>query len=317
MAGKIVNVGIAVIDVIGSPVNSFPKAGGLELFDRLSVATGGCAMNAAVDLGKMGIENSLIVKVGADMFGDFMIAEAAKYGVDVSRCLKDPTNNTSFSFVAVDSTGERRFIHTMGTNATFRGEEIDLDFVAQHELCYFGGTMIMTAMDGKPMVPTLQAIQKRGVKTLLDTVFVVNVPQSRWQEVVVPVLPYLDYFVPSEPESQAITGLTDPVEMAKWMKDRGAKNVVVKLGEKGVYYSSANGENGLVPAYKVSTVVDTTGAGDSWDAGFLAGLSLGETMAQACQLGNATASFCVQATGASTGIPSLATIREFQAKNKR
>ena len=67
-------------------------------------------------------------------------------------------------------------------------------------------------------------------------------------------------------------------------------------------------------AYRVAKVVDTTGAGDSWDAGCLAGLSQGVTLAEACRLGNATAAFCIQAAGASTGIPSLATIREFQKK---
>jgi len=105
--------------------------------------------------------------------------------------------------------------------------------------------------------------------------------------------------------------------MAKYFQDNGSKNVVVKLGEKGVYYRKADGDNGYVPAYKVCKVEDTTGAGDSWDAGFVAGLSLGLDFPDACRLGNATATFCIQAAGASTGIPSLQTILDFQKQNKQ
>ncbi len=87
------------------------------------------------------------------------------------------------------------------------------------------------------------------------------------------------------------------------------------MGEKGVYYLTDSGENGNVPACRVDSVVDTTGAGDSWDAGFLAGLSDGRSIADSCSLGCATATFCVQAAGASTAVTSLEKIREFQSQN--
>jgi sugar/nucleoside kinase (ribokinase family) len=311
----IVNIGIATVDAIGKTIDQMPKPKELISFDHLAFTTGGCAVNCAVDLGKMGIANSLIVKVGTDMLGDFVVAETQRYGVDTSRIIRDGSTNTPFTFVMVDHTGERRFVHTMGTNATFRAEELDIDFIAQHKFCYIGGSMLMPAMDGKPLAVALKKIRERGVVTLLDDVYV-QAPQEKWREVILPMLPELDFFVPSEPEAMTITGLEDPAEMAKFFQDHGARHVVVKLGEKGVYYQRENGENGLVKAYNVSKVEDTTGAGDSWDAGFLAGLSLGDDIPEACRLGNATATFCIQSSGASTGIPSLETIKEFQQRNR-
>lgn len=313
MQNQIINVGIATVDAIGRTIDAFPDPKGLLLFDNLDVTTGGCAVNCAIDLARMGIANSLIIKVGQDMLGDFVLAEARRCGVDATSCVRDGQTNTAFTFVMVDDTGERRFFHTVGTNGTFRPGEIDLDFVARHRYCYFGGVMIMPELDGKPLVPVLKELRRRGVITVLDTVYVDQ--PDRWREVIDPMLPHLDYFVPSEPEAQGVTGLTDPAEIAQSLRNSGATNVVVKLGEKGVYYLTETGENGLIPAYPVDNVVDTTGAGDSWDAGFLAGLSQDRAIDQACLLGNATASFCIQAAGASTGIPSLDTIKAFQAKN--
>ena len=313
MSKGIINVGIATVDAIGRTIEQFPDPKGLVLFDQLDVTTGGCAVNSAIDLAKMGITSSLMVKVGQDMLGDFVLSEARAYGIDTSRCLREKETNTPFTFVMVDRTGERRFFHTVGTNGTFRADEIDIDFIAEHTFCYVGGVMVMPTLEGEPLAPVLKELRRRGVITVLDTVYVD--PGPRWRKVILPMLPHLDYFVPSEPEAQAITGLTDPAAIAKSLKDDAAINVVVKLGEKGVYYLTEAGENAHVPAYTVDPVFDTTGAGDAWDAGFLAGLSLDMPIAQACRLGNATAAFCIQAPGASKGVPSLARIQEFQVEH--
>jgi len=314
MRSRIVNLGIATADFIARTIEEFPEPKGLLMFDHLRITTGGCAVNCAIDLGKMGIANSLIVKVGRDMLGDFVIGEAEKHGVDTRGCLRDETVGTPFTFVMVDDTGERRFFHTVGTNGTFAADEIDIDFVSEHEYCYIGGVMVMPALEGPPLVPVLKELARRGVATILDTVY--DGRSEKWRQVILPMLPHLTYFVPSEAEARAITGLRDPKEIVRSLKDDGGKNIVVKLGEKGICYSTENGENGHIPAYKVERVVDTTGAGDAWDAGFLAGLSLGYAFSEACLLGNATAAFCIQAAGASTGIPDLKQIKSFQSINK-
>ncbi len=310
----IVNIGIATVDAIGKTIDTVPGPKELVLFDRLAITTGGCAVNCAIDLGKMGVANSLIVKLGSDMLGDFVIAEARKCGIDTSRVIHDTVINTPFTFVMVDTTGERRFVHTMGTNAVLQADDLDVEFISRHKYCYIGGVMLMPALDGKPLAGVLKKIRQKGTKVILDDVYV-QASQSRWREIILPLLPEVDFFVPSEPEANAITGLTDPDEIARFFQANGGTDIVVKLGEKGVYYRLANGENGYVKAYKVDKVEDTTGAGDSWDAGFLAGLSLGYNVTEACRLGNATASFCIQAPGASTGIPSLQKILDFQKQN--
>jgi len=91
-------------------------------------------------------------------------------------------------------------------------------------------------------------------------------------------------------------------------------HVVIKLDADGAFCREADGAETYVPAYRVDNVVDTTGAGDCWSAGFLAGLLDDLPVPEAAALGNATAAHCIQAPGASTGIVPLEQIREFQKR---
>ncbi len=310
----IINLGIATVDLIAQTIERFPKPKELIFFDKLKITTGGCAVNCSIDLAKMGIPNSLIVKLGDDMLGNFVKEQAQSFGIDISRVITEKNNNTAFSFVAIDSNGERSFLHTVGTNGTLQADEIDIDFICQHKYCYIGGIMLMPALDGLPLAELLKKIRQKGVITVLDTVYVLE-KQSKWQETIFPMLEHIDYFVPSEPEAQAITSLNDPEQIANYLHEHKANNIIIKLGEKGVYYKLKTGENGFVKAYNIDEIVDTTGAGDSWDAGFLAGLSMNYKIEQACLLGNAVAAFCIRSAGASTGIKHINEIIEFQKQH--
>jgi sugar/nucleoside kinase (ribokinase family) len=174
--------------------------------------------------------------------------------------------------------------------------------------------MVMKTFDGLQTAHLLADVQKTGVKTLLDTVYLDNAPAKLWHDNIFPCLPVLDYFIPSQPEARAISGLNEPAEIARMFQDRGCKNVVIKLDVAGAFCRSADGTETAVPAYKVDNVVDTTGAGDCWSAGFLAGVKLGLSMPEAALLGNATAAHCIQAPGASTGIVPLDQIQAFQKR---
>ena len=101
--------------------------------------------------------------------------------------------------------------------------------------------------------------------------------------------------------------------MARCFQSRGARNVIIKLGARGVFCLTEDGREQLVPAFPVPRVIDTTGAGDCWSAGFLAGLLENLAMPEAARLGNAVAAQGIQAAGATAGVQPLAVIREFMA----
>lgn len=310
MSSGILNVGICTVDAIARHVDQMPPPGGLRFFDDLTLTTGGCAANCAVTLARMGVDSRVITKVGDDILGQFVMDRMRSLGIDVSGVVRGKT--TPFTFVCVQEDGQRSFIHTTGTNATLCLDDIDLAAVRAARFCLVTGAMIMPTLDGEQTAALLQIAREAGAVTLLDTVYTDSVDQATWQATMYPALPYVDYFVPSEPEAQAMTGQCDPSSMAKALADQGCGQVVIKLGHRGAFCRAADGTEQLLPAYRVAEVVDTTGAGDAWVAGFMAGLAEGESMAGAAALGNATAAQCIQAVGAGAGVGSLAEIRRFQ-----
>jgi sugar/nucleoside kinase (ribokinase family) len=310
----IVNVGICCVDAIGQTIPDYPPPGGLRLFDKLTMTTGGNALNCSIALGKMGVECEMIVKIGPDALGEFILAEAHKYNVGTKSVIRATGIHTPYTFVCVMPGGQRSFFHTMGANGTLCYADIDQALVRKAKFCFVTGTMVMKTFDGEQTAHLLRDVQAAGVRTLLDTVYADSASREQWDGAIYPCLPHLDYFIPSQPEARAITGLSDPAEIARDFQARGCRNVVIKLDEKGVFCRDVEGTETFVHAYCVQNVVDTTGAGDSWCAGFLTGLKEGLPMPDAALLGNAVAAHCIQAPGASTGIAPLEQIKAFQKK---
>ncbi len=315
MSHDIVNIGICTVDAIARTIDEPPPPGGLRTFDNLTMTTGGNAMNCGIALGKMGLGCDVVIKVGQDSLGEFVLSEARKYGLGTEGVIIDDAGTTTpFTFVSVRSDGQRSFYHICGTNGTMRNDEIDMDYVRRHRYCFVTGTMVMPTFDGEQTAVVLEDAAAAGLVTLLDTVYTDDASQEYWQSVILPCLPHLTYFIPSQPEAAAITGLKQPAEMARWLQDHGCQHAVIKLDVDGALCREADGAETHVPAYQVDSVVDTTGAGDCWSAGFLAGLAGGQSVPEAAALGNATAAHCIQAPGASTGIVSLGEIRAFQQR---
>jgi sugar/nucleoside kinase (ribokinase family) len=308
----IVNVGICCVDAIGQTIDDYPPPGGLRLFDRLTLTTGGNAVNCSIALAKMGVACDAVVKIGNDALGEFVVSELTRHGVSTRGVIHAEGIHTPYTFACVFTGGQRSFFHTMGANGTLSFDDIDLSIIRQAKLCFVTGTMVMETFDGEQTAHLLTEAQKAGAVTLLDTVYLDSAPAEQWHAAIHAALPVLDFFIPSQPEAKAITGLTDPSDIARAFQDRGCRNVVIKMDEQGAFCRDADGNETRVPAYRVDNVVDTTGAGDCWSAGFIAGLHEGLSIPDAARLGNATAAHCIQAPGASTGIVSLDRIRAFQ-----
>lgn len=308
----IVNIGICTVDAIARNVDEYPPRGGLRLFDALTLTTGGNAMNCSVALAKLGVACDAIIKVGTDTLGDFVISQVKKYGIGAGGIVREDGTSTPFTLVCVHSDGQRSFIHTMGTNGTLSARDVDRTIVRKAKFCFVTGTMVMSTFDGEQTAGVLAEAREAGGVTLLDTVYNDTAPQARWQEVIHPCLPHLDYFIPSQLEAKAISGRDEPAEMARAFQDLGCRNVVIKLDVDGAFVRTTDGVEEIVPAYQVDDVVDTTGAGDCWSAGFLTGLRAGESIPDAARLGNAVAAHGIQAPGAATGVVSLDRVREFQ-----
>lgn len=304
-------LGILVADVVGKPVDEVPDRGKLTLVDTMELHTGGCAANTGIALAKIGVDTAIIGKVGDDGFGDFMIKALGGWGADCSGIVRDGTSNTSSTMVMVHGDGERSFIHYIGANAALTEDDVNFDVIKNSKILHVAGTFLMPAFDGEPTARVLKKAQEMGVTTSLDTCWD---SKGNWMKLLEPCLPYMDYAVPSIEEARMCTGQHDPADVAKAFMDKGVKTVALKMGDQGCYIRSADVELSI-PIFPVDAV-DATGAGDSFAAGFLAGVVNGWDLERTGKFANATGAFCVTAMGASTGIKDQKTIEQFIASRE-
>lgn len=296
----IVCLGIMVADMVGRPLRAIPDPGRLVLVDEMSLHTGGCAVSAATALARLGLPVEVIGKVGADPLGDFLINALNQRGIGYSGVKRDDEIGTSATMAMVETDGERRFVHYIGANAALKIEDIDFDVVINASILHLAGALVMPGIDGEPTAEILRTAREAGVVTFLDTVWD---DTGRW-DVISPCLPYIDYFVPSLPEGQAITGEQDPVAVGRALQERGVGVVGLKMGEDGCVVLGPQGEVLRIPAYKVEAV-DATGAGDAFAAGFIAGVWHGWPLEKVARFANAVGALCVTGMGGSGGVTTL------------
>ncbi len=306
-------VGILVADVIAKPVDKIPGAGLLERISSIETFSGGCAMNAGIDMAKIGLDVAVLGKVGEDNFGDFLKGELVKWGVNADGIATDLENQTSASVVLSASNGERSFLHTVGANKTFGYDDINWDVIENSNIVFIAGTMLMDKMDNGDCARVLKRCKEMGKTTVLDTAWDSS---GRWMELLSPCMEYIDVFLPSIDEAIELAGgETDPSKIADVFFGMGIKSCVIKLGSRGCYLrETKNSEEIFVPCFKANAV-DTTGAGDSFCAGFLSGMVKGLSFKDCAVLANAVGAHCVSAKGASTGIVSYEKLCEFIKAN--
>ena len=313
MQKPVVCLGILVADVVGRPLRAVPDSGRLVLVDEMGLHIGGCAANAAIALALLGLPVEVIGRVGADPFGDFLTSQLKQHGIGTHGVSRDPEVGTSATMVLVDPDGERRFVHYIGANACLQLEDIDQAMIRSASILHVGGSLVLPGLDGEPTALLLQQARSGGVLTFLDTVWD---DTGRWMQLLAPCLPHVDYFVPSLAEAQALTGLDEPRDVARSLLDRGVQTLVLKMGSAGCLVMTAGGETLSTPAFAVD-VVDATGAGDAFAAGFIAGVWLGYSLEQTASLANALGALCVTGVGATGNVSSLPETLAFIESAKR
>lgn len=309
---KVLCIGSVTTDVIIKPVDHLPTPGELQYIDSSKMFVGGCASNASIDLAKLGVPVSLVCKLGKDLFGNFVYDTAKANGVDVSGVVFDGNVQTTTSIVCVNSEGERSFLYNGGSTSELTVEEISDKVLEDCDIVFIAGALLNHKLDGEPASRLFKKAQEMGKYTVMDTAFD---PTGRWMKGIREALPYLDLFMPSIEEAREIAGKQDFEEIAQVFFDCGVKNVIIKAGKRGAYIREAGKPGYFAPTYLSIKPTDSTGAGDSFCAGFLAGLAQGFDYNKSAKLGNAVGTHCVMEIGASTGIKPLAEIYKFMEEH--
>lgn len=284
--------------MIVRPVDVLPERGTLGLVDSIALRGGGCALNTASAVAKLGLRAAVVGKVGTDAFGDFILRTLEERRVDASGVIRDSATPTSASVALVDATGERTFLHATGANATLVSGELREEPFSGRAL-HIAGALVLDELDGDPTASLLSEARRRGIMTSVDTVFDAR---GRWDRLLA-ALPFCDLVTPGLAEAHAITGEEEPTRAARRLRELGARVAAVTSGAEGCYVAGESFE-GHVAGFRVESL-DGTGAGDAFAAGFLFGLLDGRPLEECARLANAAGALATRAIGAFEGVADL------------
>jgi sugar/nucleoside kinase (ribokinase family) len=269
----------------------------------------GTAAGTSVDLAKLGADVFTVGAIGEDELGNFLTATMQRYGIDTTGLIRKKGVQTSATMLPIRPNGERPALHVKGASTEFTINDVSFDLIADADFLHIGGTPLMTKFDGKPMAEVFAYAREHGVITTYD-LLAIDTPDLT--QLVEECLPYVDYFMPGYEEALLMCGLSDRHDVIKFFLDKGAKHTVFKMGEAGssiAWYENGELEEIRVPVIPVP-VVDSTGCGDSFCAGFIVGLSMGWDLEKAARLGSACGALVIQGLGSDAGIVDLeSTIR--------
>lgn len=313
-------------------IGHYPAVGNLVTIEKIDQGFGGCAHNVLADLARMqtGIPLYAGGCVGKDALGDEIFSTCEKLGINADgMCRVDAA--TSYTDVMADmSNGTRTFFHHRGANAEFGPEHVE-KIIAEAKIFHLGYLLLLDRMDAKDeeygivAARVLDGLQKRGYKTSVD---VVSEEGNRFREVILPCLPYMDYFIVNEVEAGACVGhnlrdtdgniLLDEVKAAAhFLIENGVKEAVAIHFPEGGYGLHKSGEECFVPSFRVEPkdIVSSVGAGDAFCAAMLYVLHEELPLEKALRVANAAARFNLFSATSTDGAPTVAEIEEFLSEH--
>ncbi|WP_214410959.1 carbohydrate kinase family protein [Sphaerisporangium fuscum] len=295
----VVTLGVHIVDVLARPVESIPEGQDTHLLEEIRITAAGAAAGTAVDLAKLGVPVASAGAVGDDELGDFLVLIMKRHGVDVAGITRKPGERTAASILPIRPDGGRPSFHVPGANLGFSPADLDPALVTGARLVHLGGMDVTWGLHDPAFFELLRAARQGGTLITMDLL-------SNMPDLVTGArtfLPHVDYFLPNEEQALMITQAADVEKAAAALLAEGPTGVIVTLGAEGSLVATAAGTV-RVPALEVP-VVDTTGCGDAYCAGFIAGLLDGRDVEAAARLGTAVAARVAGGLGSDAGLDGL------------
>jgi ribokinase len=296
------------VDIIAQ-FDSYPAKGDDALAYATAIHCGGSAANTAITLARIGVKTGLISRVGPDSWALKALGCLEEAGVDPRYLQRDPVAMTGMMYVVVTPDGERTILGHRGANVFTDPNQIREEDIQGAKLFHLSGYSLLAEPQRSAALLSLEIACRHGLTVTLDPGM--TLPKAALDEILA-LLPVINIFLPNLSEAQQMTDLTSPQDCAQALLDRGVQAVALKLGQDGCLVANGAGFY-RIPAFMVETR-DSTGAGDSFAAGIIAGV-LGDLDWQgAAVLGSALGAMSAAQVGAATTAPKarsmLALLRE-------
>ncbi len=297
----IIGLGEVVVDWV-TEIPHFPKPD--EKIDALSenYFSGGVTANYLVAVSRLGGSCGFIGAVGDDSYGNFLIEDFQKEKVDTTQLFKKKAKKTPVNFIFV-AKGEKTIIQSPHMQTT-KIEISDLDeyYIANSKLLH------TTIIHPKVTERAINIAKENGVKISIDLES--QIAQRGWNNLKENLLK-IDILIPNKEGAKSITNSKTPEEAAKLLVKKGIPIVIITMGNQGALITT-NKFQKLIPTYEVDNIIDTTGAGDTFNGAFSIGYWIkGWDLEKSCRYANAAASLKIKKLGARTGMPSEKKLKKF------
>ncbi len=294
MRNEVTVIGAAIMDISAGPVSKEIFTRGSVPANKMKMAFGGDALNEATILSILGADASLVSVVGDDEIGSKIKDHCHEKGINSDMLTTCEGMTTGMNIVLSDEEGERYFI----TNPESSLRKLSLEHILPHvdkfsDIVSFASIFVSPMLGISEMAELFSKIKEKPGRILISDM--TTAKKGEKVDDLKDVLKHIDYLIPNTREAELLTGESDLIKNARIFSEYGVKNVVIKCGKDGCVYK-AGGEEGAVPAFNAD-VVDTTGAGDSFVAGFIYGLTKDMKIAECCKFANAVASIVTEDIG--------------------
>lgn len=309
MTPRLVVTGSLNMDFVVS-VERLPAPGETVLGSQFRMIPGGKGANQACAAGKLGapgVATKMVGRVGYDVFADHLKASLSAAGVDVSSVHASRTEPTGVALICVDRAAQNTIVVASGANHALSPGDVHALRPVFHGAAY---ALFQLESPLLAVEAALRLAREEGVKTILDP--------APAQIQAAPLLNLVDLLTPNESEACLLLGRpparvtsAEAPELGRALLASGARSIVLKLGEQGAFYCDAGTEL-FSPGFPVDAV-DTTAAGDTFNAALAVGLAEGMEMTEALRFANAAAAISVTRAGAQSSVPSRAEVDAFLA----
>ena len=297
MKDKIMLTGAGIIDLLVAPAEKSVFETGSYPAEDISMSFGGDALNEAVVLAHLGKKVYLNAVFGDDLEGKTVQRYCEENGVDISLSKAKKGLKTGINVVLVEPDGERSFLtNKNGSLRKLTIEDIPETFPEDVKIFCFASIFVYPEIKGKELAEIFKRAKAQGLITCADMTKRKN---NETVEDIAEALSYVDYLMPNEEEAFLVTGVKNVEEAAEILKSTGVRHVIIKCGKRGCYINSVEGTMWISPEKEVKAV-DTTGAGDSFAAGFVYGVSEGWNLKTCAVFANQCGAKAVSYLGATT-----------------
>lgn len=283
-------VGEVNVDLVLSGVEDLPRFGEEVLADEVGMHLGGSTANVALFCTALGLRTALCARVGRDEFGDFLLDSLRSAGICTDWVMRDPDLKTGIS-VSLSGPRDRAFVTYVGTIDSLTAADVDGTLLGAARHIHVGSYFLQRRLQ-PGLATVLTRARALGCSTSLDTGYD---PYEQWDGGLARALEHVDVFLPNEVEAPRISGIADPRQAAASLAVSGTR-VALKLGAEGS--ALFEGQSRLAAEGFRVDVVDTTGCGDAFNAGFITAMLQAKGPQTCLRWGNAAGALVAGGSGA-------------------